>query len=424
MSDHLVSPAEKELEIEFCIPKIEIMTHKNLRIAFVTNEFISEKKSGGGLGNYLNRITQALKDIGHVPEVFVISNSQPSIIDFRGIRVERVPPLYNLALKLISRVTKKLKITKGAPWGGPEGYLACALALSRALEKRHAQQPFDFIQSTNCNASGLLIRHLPKRLHLIRLSSKRDLWFQVDGRYGFGTRLMSYLERECVRRADIAYAPSQFLAECCYGDWRDDVQVIRPPVFIETKSSNELLPYLPNRYLIHFGQIGRRKGSDVLAAALCRVWQKEPTLKMVWAGKPIKEGEFERCHQLWGEFSTNVIWLGSLEKARLYNILQKAEAAVLPSRIDNLPNTVIESLMFGVPVIGPKGASIDELVEPGVSGELVEISDDKTLAEIILKVWRREVDWIKDGFQQPHILKELEPHQAAKNLIKLAGFDI
>ncbi len=399
------------------------MINKTLRIAFVTSEFISEKKSAGGLGNYLNRITQALRNIGHTPEVFVISNAKPSVIDFRGIRVQRVPLSQNLALKVVSRITKK-SITKNAPWGGPEAYLSYALALSHALEKRHSEQPFDFVQSTNCHASGLLIRSLPNRPHLIRLSSKRDLWFEVDGRDGFGTKLMSYLERESVRRADIAYAPSKFIADCCYGEWRDDVQVIRPPVFIETESSNESIPYLPKRYLIHFGQIGSRKGSDVLAQALCKVWQEEPNVKMVWAGKDITKGEFERCQKLWGEFTTNVIWLGSLEKARLYNILQKAEAAVLPSRVDNLPNTVIESLMFAVPVIGSKGASIDELVEPGVSGELVEIGDDTTLAEMILKVWRKEVEWSKDSFQQPPIFKELEPYQAAKNLIKLAGFNI
>ncbi len=401
------------------------MTPKNLRIAFLTNEFISELKSGGGLGNYLNRITQALKEIGHVPEVFVIGNAQPSVIDFNGIRVERVPPQYTFPLRLVFYAARKLKIIADTPWGAPEAYLACAMALAPALEKRHAEQPFDFVQSTNCGASGLFVRRLPDRPHLLRLSFKGDLWFQLDGFYDqFGAQLMCYLEKACVRRADIAYSPSQFLADRCYGDWRNDVQVLRPPVFIETQPSTEPLLYLPDRYLIHFGQIGTRKGSDVLAAALCRAWQEEPDLKIVWAGRVIKEGEFELCHQLWGEYAANVIWLGALEKERLYAIVQKAEAAVLPSRVDSLPNTVIESLMFGVPVIGSKGASIDELVEPGINGELVEIGDEKALADILLKVWRRQVPWIKDGFQPPDIFKELEPHRAAKNLIKLAGFDI
>jgi hypothetical protein len=62
----------------------------SLRIAFLTSEFISELSDEGGLGNYLNRITQTLKDLGHTPEVFVTSNAEPSLIDFNGVRVERV----------------------------------------------------------------------------------------------------------------------------------------------------------------------------------------------------------------------------------------------------------------------------------------------------------------------------------------------
>jgi glycosyltransferase involved in cell wall biosynthesis len=45
---------------------------------------------------------------------------------------------------------------------------------------------------------------------------------------------------------------------------------------------------------------------------------------------------------------------GSLSKSELYAVLQRADAAVLPSQVDNLPNTVIESLMFGIPVIGSR----------------------------------------------------------------------
>ena len=39
-------------------------------------EFTSEYETGGGLGNYLNRITRALADAGHAPEVFVSSNTR------------------------------------------------------------------------------------------------------------------------------------------------------------------------------------------------------------------------------------------------------------------------------------------------------------------------------------------------------------
>lgn len=398
------------------------MINKPSRIAFLTSEFISENKSGGGLGNYLNRITQALKQLGHIPEVFVVSPAKPSVIDFNGVRIQRVPKIQNFPIRLFSYTTNKLRLVQGAPWGGPANYLTFAYSLSCAFKERHAEKPFDFVQSTNCHSSGYFLPKLSNCPHLVRLSSKRDLWFHTDGRVSRrGTRWMWQLERACVRKADIAYAPSQFVVERCRQDgWRANMSVLRPPVFIESEPSSELPSYLPERYLIHFGQIGKRKGSLDLAAALCRVWEEEPNFKMIWAGTPIKEGEYERCHKMWGEKAVNVLWLGAIEKPTLYAILEQSEAAVLPSIVDNLPNTVIESLLFGIPVIGFRGGSVDELVETEVNGKLVEMGNSKALADAMLKVWRQEMLWNRGNLPLSSIFKELEPSFAAKSLVQLA----
>jgi glycosyltransferase involved in cell wall biosynthesis len=55
--------------------------------------------------------------------------------------------------------------------------------------------------------------------------------------------------------------------------------------------------------------------------------------------------------------------------------------------VDNLPNTAIESLTRGVPVIGSAGASIDELVIDGIDGLLVPIGDTDTLAKSMAATW-------------------------------------
>ena len=94
---------------------------------------------------------------------------------------------------------------------------------------------------------------------------------------------------------------------------------------------------------------------------------------------------------------------------------------MIPSRVDNLPNTLIESLLLNIPVIGSLGASIDELIEPGISGELVPIGDSAALAEAMLKAWRREVPWMNGRFRLPSIMSQMNPHVAAANLIRLAG---
>lgn len=395
------------------------MTDQNLRIAFLTSEFISELSDGGGLGNYLNRITQTLKELGHTPEIFVTSNAKPAVIDFNGVRVERVVPDNRLLIQIARRL--QARFLKSSLKGSLH-YISHALALSRAFERRHRELPFHFVQSANFVATGLFVKSNPDCPHIVRLSSKRDLWFDSDGNlYQKGSRSKVWLERTAVRKADIAYAPSAYMAECCKDNWRNDVKVIRPPAFIETQADGITPSWLPEKYLIHFGQISPRKGSDLVAQALCRVWQSEPDFKMVWAGKAMTPGNFEKCHKLWGEQAANVIWVGPVAKERLYTFLQNAIASVLPSRVDNLPNTVIESLMLGVPVIGSNGASIDELIQPGLNGELVEIGDVDALAKAMLRAWRQGKNWI-NPFVKPAIIEDLEPTQAAKNLIRLAGY--
>ncbi len=68
------------------------MRKDRLRIAFLTPEFVTEWSTGGGLGNYLNRMTQALRDQGHQPEIFVSSKAELALIEHEGIPVHRVRP--------------------------------------------------------------------------------------------------------------------------------------------------------------------------------------------------------------------------------------------------------------------------------------------------------------------------------------------
>ena len=229
---------------------------------------------------------------------------------------------------------------------------------------------------------------------------------------------MVFLERRAIKKADIAYAPSKFLSDCCRGNWRNDVHIVRPPMMLDVQSEEKPPIELPKRYFLHFGQIGTRKGSEILATALKKVWKQEPAFTMIWAGKEISGGEYECYCKKWGDYTKNILWLGPIKKAILYFILKRAEASVLPSLIDNLPNTVIESLMFKVPVIGFKG-SIDELVEPGVNGELVQMGDESALADSLIKTWRRQVRWIGSGFRQSKIIRELDPTIAIDKLLRL-----
>jgi glycosyltransferase involved in cell wall biosynthesis len=106
------------------------------------------------------------------------------------------------------------------------------------------------------------------------------------------------------------------------------------------------------------------------------------------------------------------MWVGALGKGALYATLRRSIALVAPSRTDNLPNTVIESLMVGVPVIGTSGASIDELVEDGVNGELVPCEDVRALADALVANWRGEGRLPRAPMARVKVLDALEPSRA------------
>lgn len=75
------------------------------------------------------------------------------------------------------------------------------------------------------------------------------------------------------------------------------------------------------------------------------------------------------------EGSLKVPWihLGSLSQDRMLPaVYSAADIFVIPSLQDNLPNTVLESMASGTPVIGFAVGGIPDMVRPGVSGTLVE----------------------------------------------------
>ncbi|TQI71547.1 glycosyltransferase involved in cell wall biosynthesis [Gramella sp. Hel_I_59] len=71
--------------------------------------------------------------------------------------------------------------------------------------------------------------------------------------------------------------------------------------------------------------------------------------------------------------SENIIELGSIKDERLMSAAYSAaDVFVIPSIMDNLPNTVLESLMSGTPVIGFPIGGIPDMIDHGQNGILVD----------------------------------------------------
>jgi glycosyltransferase involved in cell wall biosynthesis len=415
-----------------------------MRIAFLTPEYPTEYRTHGrGLGTYLHRMTSVLIQLGHEPEIFVSSQHCTHTFHHNGIRVHRVgskeqerapllrPISSNGKAALLDQLTSYAR--KNFNYlGWPRSVLATvgdtlnfttlreARRLAAVLERRDAEAPFSIVQSSDYLATGLFVRHRPNRVHVVRCSSAADLYNSIDDASSKQERFRAYLERLSIKRADLVYAPSHYIAKHFRDTHAMDVRVIRPPKFVEIQPSSLPTVSLPSRFFFHFGQLGKRKGTNLLAQALPLAWKVVPDLTMVWSGPCWDGRQLSYWRTLWGARTEQVQITGPLLKAEVYAILRRADVTVLPSQADNLPNTVIESLMFGIPVIGSRGASIDELITENQNGHLVDLGDMYGLAQALVSMWRGESP-VRKGFRwDTAIAEEMRPDRAVADLLAFA----
>ncbi|WP_417197995.1 glycosyltransferase [Bizionia sp.] len=80
----------------------------------------------------------------------------------------------------------------------------------------------------------------------------------------------------------------------------------------------------------------------------------------------------------------NTIELGSIYDERLMSMAYSAaDVFVIPSLMDNLPNTVLESLMCGTPVIGFPIGGIPDMIQDGENGLLTKTVNSMALLDTI-----------------------------------------
>ncbi|MCC5876779.1 MAG: glycosyltransferase family 4 protein [Candidatus Sumerlaeia bacterium] len=126
-----------------------------------------------------------------------------------------------------------------------------------------------------------------------------------------------------------------------------------------------------------------KKGHDVLFEAIVGLRGRFPGLRVICAGRDASGGRIPALAEKLG-LGEVVTFTGYCDKAR--ELFQAADLAVLPSRFESFPTSIVEAMAAGCPVVASDVGGISEVIRDGENGSLVSPEDHAVLGEAISRL--------------------------------------
>lgn len=129
-------------------------------------------------------------------------------------------------------------------------------------------------------------------------------------------------------------------------------------------------------YVLYFGRFSEEKG----IGTLIKVCQQLPDIQFIFAGTGPLENVINDV--------PNIKNVGFKKGKELEKLIREACFSIYPSEwYENCPFSVMESQMYGTPVIGADIGGIPELIQAGKTGELFESGNSNSLKLKIQNLW-------------------------------------
>lgn len=352
-----------------------------MHIVYVTSEFVIESK-GGGLASYIANIARILAEHGHNVTVVTSSEKNDDVVEwYPGVIVERVKKTGRNLLVPIYRLWESWK-------------------LCNRVKEINKSNKIDIVQYASFDAVGFFrIKNIPS---VARISSDCVCWreykvFDYKKEDINRLYLTDKIEYTALKRIGNIYGPSYATANIISKRIGVKIPIIESPFYLKKAEFNHKIyneKLKGKKYYLSHSSMSCLKGTHVIAQIIKPVCQQDNEAYFVFAGNDhgiiYRNGTMETAKEyiirMAEEYSDRVIFLGTLKREELFPIIENAYACLMPSRIDNMPNTCIEAMAMGKIVIGTRGASYEQFIEDGISGYLMNIDDAEGLLAAIEKV--------------------------------------
>ncbi len=222
-------------------------------------------------------------------------------------------------------------------------------------------------------------------------------------------RRMKPMTRAAALGATRAVAISSFSADYLRGlGRRGEIPVIPNPLDKRFEGVNHAT-HANGARLLFVGNVQSLKGLHTLIDALSSVKTRVPTVSLRVVGPVLDEIYAEDLRQQAARLGleARVEWLGSMDKAAVLQEMIQADALVLPSQTENLPQVLQEAGSIGLPFVASNVGGVRDFVPDGLEGALLVAPNDAPgLASSILNL-------LLDDARREGIASRLKSHVGA-----------
>lgn len=374
-----------------------------MHIVFVTCELATANNSSGGLASFTANMARIFASNNHKVTILLSTVKEQKLEFDENIILETIF-IKKILWNFFDRSARLCTFPKREDSPEVRRFLVNiyrSRQVKRKINEINKREKIDIIHY--CNLGALAFSAGKKIPYVIRISSfavmcqEARLPIMSDANVKYDVNKLSIKDKlvdYTLKKAKYVISPSNLLAEAGKQNLGIHVTVIESP-FVLTRANWDYSLYnsiLNNKkYIIHYGRLGYLKGTHIIAQIVNEIFQNYPDIYLVMVGgneelldkdgKTIKADEAVRKSA--GKYSKRVIYLGALVRNQLYPLVENAELCLLPSRIDNLPNTCIEAMAMGKIVVGTMGASFEQLIDDRISGFLCERDNPKSYLKAV-----------------------------------------
>jgi len=369
-----------------------------LHIALITCDNIFNP---GGVSTSITRIARGLSAHynTHIDIIMLNTNQQ----------TEFNPSGKNGIIQLDQRIDK-VTVYNIAPWTDGTSAAQHWVDIHYALLELARERRYDLMQAFYASIAGFPTVYIARELNIPSIVSIRgnDIIRDVFHIERFpnlkwaleNATQFTAVSQEGLRRAHILSA--------CPNKGRVILNSIQPEDYSEGTQELDV----PHPIIGSLAVFKNKKGIEVLLCAFSMLLQQYPTAHLLLVGFVIP-GEQNSFEALVTKYNLNdrVTVTGRISRHDALRYIRTMDIFACTSLHDGCPNTVLEAMLAGVPIVATRVGAVPQLIEDGKHGLLVQPGSATELYEAMVKMLDDDTKRQEYGKQaQQRVLSEFAPH--------------